>query len=89
MQIKLSTLVSASIVAAALAMPVHAGDTSASFKALDTNADGRISQDEAKASKGVSENYGALDINKDGTLDAAEFSAFETGGGSAPPKPMK
>lgn len=89
MHIKLSTLFGASALAAVMVMPVQAGGASPSFKALDTNADGSISQQEAKASKGVSENYAALDRNKDGTLDAAEFSAFETGGGSAPPKPMK
>lgn len=79
-------------VAGVAVMPVYAGGASAGFKALDANADGVISQQEAQANKGISENYGALDKNQDGQLDAAEFSAFEAAGRPEAPtgsNPMK
>jgi hypothetical protein len=80
------------LVAGVAVLPVYAGGASAGFKALDANQDGAISQQEAQAHKGLSENYIELDKNQDGTLDVVEFSAFEAAGRpEAPtaPNPMK
>ncbi|MCW4326921.1 MAG: hypothetical protein N0C86_13070 [Candidatus Thiodiazotropha taylori] len=67
---------------AALAL-VTAGFVTASvagedaFTALDTNADGSISSEEATASEALYKGWEAADANQDGSVDAAEFSAFE------------
>jgi Ca2+-binding EF-hand superfamily protein len=54
---------------------------------LDTNRDGRISREEAKASSDLNSRFGELDKNRDGSLSADEISnASSTGGGSAPMK---
>ncbi|BAV34756.1 hypothetical protein SCL_2479 [Sulfuricaulis limicola] len=60
----------------------------ASFQDLDTNRDGQITLDEAKKSPEVKARFTQADANKDGKLDAAEFSAIETAPQSAP-QPMK
>lgn len=52
--------------------------TQEQFNKLDTNHDGYISQDEAKAQPDLSENYSQADTNKNGQIDESEFSAFET-----------
>ncbi|MHB1141552.1 MAG: hypothetical protein ACYC1T_07340 [Sulfuricaulis sp.] len=49
----------------------------ASFQELDTNRDGQITLDEAKKSPDLKANFTQADANKDGKLDAAEFSALE------------
>jgi Ca2+-binding EF-hand superfamily protein len=49
----------------------------ASFQELDSNRDGQITLDEAKKSPGLKSNFTQADANKDGKLDAAEFSALE------------
>ncbi len=55
-----------------------AGSSAPSFQSLDKNHDGQISRDEAKKSSEVRKNFDRADVNKDGKLDAAEFSALET-----------
>lgn len=54
-----------------------AGSGKVSFQDLDANRDGQISLDEAVKSPDVSQKFGQADANKDGKLDAAEFSALE------------
>jgi Ca2+-binding EF-hand superfamily protein len=49
------------------------------FSKLDTNGDGAISSEEATASEALYKGYESADANQDGQVDAAEFSAFETG----------
>lgn len=49
----------------------------ASFQELDSNRDGVITLDEAKKSPELKANFTQADTNKDGKLDAAEFSALE------------
>ncbi len=73
--------------AALMISPAFAGGATGGFKALDADADGYISQQEAAASQGLSDAYGSLDQNQDGKLDSAEFSAFETEMKSAPEAP--
>ena len=48
------------------------------FQNLDANHDGQISRDEIKNAPEISNNFSAADVNKDGKLDASEFSALET-----------
>ncbi|MEJ2299424.1 MAG: hypothetical protein P8X94_13180 [Woeseiaceae bacterium] len=48
------------------------------FNSLDANQDGYVSKSEAKKDKEVVSNWKAIDVNKDGKIDHAEFSAFET-----------
>jgi Ca2+-binding EF-hand superfamily protein len=55
---------------------------------LDTNRDGLISRDEAKASTDLSARFGELDKNRDGSLSADEISNASSApsGGSSPMK---
>ncbi len=46
----------------------------ASFEALDTNKDGRISMPEASADPGLVESFATVDKNGDGYLDPTEFA---------------
>ena len=47
------------------------------FMRLDTNHDGYISQDEAKADSQLSQEWKTVDTNNTGKIDESEFSAFE------------
>ena len=47
------------------------------FNRLDTNHDGVISRDEAKADATLSQEWSKADTNKDGKIEESEFSAFE------------
>lgn len=79
------------LIAAAVIFPLSAcaeGDTpdvlgsestEQSFKSLDTNNDGYISQKEAKADPMLSKQWDAADANSDGKVEKSEFSAFEAG----------
>ena len=58
------------------------GLTGVVLDVLDTNADGLITTDEAKADADVSEAFGDLDANGDGFLTLAEYAAIESGEGS-------
>jgi Ca2+-binding EF-hand superfamily protein len=50
----------------------HRGD---GMKKLDTNGDGRISKDEAKAAPRLLEHFDAIDANKDGYITVEEMKA--------------
>jgi hypothetical protein len=72
------------IAATLLALAAQAGDTkdkthdmksTATFDALDKNADSQISKTEASADSKLSDNFAALDTNGDGYLSKAEFMA--------------
>jgi EF hand len=52
-----------------------AGDATAQLKTLDTDNDGTLTKAEAGKMKGMAEGFDAADKNKDGKLDAAEFTA--------------
>ena len=49
--------------------------SSATFDALDKNADSQISKTEASADSKLSDSFAALDTNGDGYLSKAEFMA--------------
>jgi hypothetical protein len=66
-----------------------AGAGTATFQDLDANHDGQISRDEAKKSSEVNNKFDQADANKDGKLDAAEFSALEAMPKEATPKETK
>ena len=73
------------LIAAAVLFPLSlyaAGDnptTKESFKSLDANNDGYISQKEAKADPKLSKQWDSVDANSDGIIEESEFSAFEAG----------
>jgi Ca2+-binding EF-hand superfamily protein len=46
------------------------------FSTLDTNKDGKISLEEARADPGLYEAFAMLDVNHDGFLSPAEFQAW-------------
>ena len=60
------------------------GSGSIMFQNLDANHDGQVSRDEVKNTPEVSNNFSTADVNKDGKLDAAEFSALEVPKDAAP-----
>ncbi len=49
----------------------------AAFTKLDANSDSYISMEEADKDAMLKENWDNVDINKDGMVEQAEFSAFE------------
>ena len=53
--------------------PASPAGESASFDALDTNKDGRISMPEASADPQLVESFSSIDKNGDGYLDNSEF----------------
>jgi hypothetical protein len=62
--------------------------TSSIFDALDTNKDGRVSQEEAQAHPVVSKSFGQADANGDGAISRDEFSTaftMRSPDASAPP----
>lgn len=64
-----------------------AGKSGATFDALDTNRDGRISKAEAAADANIV--FSSADANGDGYLDNAEFKkARKASEGSMPQKPQ-
>ena len=50
------------------------------FNKLDADADGYITAEEAAAHEGLQAGWTDTDVNADGKVDAAEFSAFEMKG---------
>lgn len=46
------------------------------FRTLDTDGDGFVTNKEAVKMKGLSENFGAVDINSDGKLVLAELEVY-------------
>lgn len=75
------------IAATLLAFAAQAGDTkdkthdtksTATFDALDKNADSQISKTEASADSKLSDNFAALDTNGDGYLSKAEYLAAKS-----------
>lgn len=63
--------------------PASSSAPGADLGKLDTNKDGNISKAEARKDKELAKAFDSLDSNKDGKLDAAEFSAYSSGGGAA------
>lgn len=53
------------------------GTKSSSFKDLDTNSDGYLSQSEVSERKDIKEKWTNLDKDGDRQLNPSEFSAFE------------
>lgn len=67
---------SAFIVSSAFATSAFAGE-SAAFTQLDTDGNGMISSEEAAADPALLKDWAAADVNGDGQLERAEFSALE------------
>jgi len=56
------------------------------FEETDTNSDGYISKQEAKAYKDLHSKWAKVDTNKDGRADIDEFTRFESTGRFEPPE---
>jgi hypothetical protein len=67
---------SAFIVSSAFAASTLAGESTA-FTQLDADGDGMISSEEAAADPALLEDWATADVNGDGQLERAEFSALE------------
>lgn len=65
----------AGLVALLCSAAAFAGDTD--YSKLDTNGDGSISKDEAKADADITANFDQLDTDKNGSLSDAELKADE------------
>jgi hypothetical protein len=63
---------------------VQAEETSKSFKALDADANGYISEQEAAANPDLHARWKEIDGDKNNLLDVSEFSAFEAGSTGTP-----
>jgi len=64
------------IATSALSLSALAGEMD-QFSKLDANGDGMVSSEEATADPVLSKDWAAADLNQDGQLERAEFSAFE------------
>ena len=53
------------------------------FSQLDANGDGMLSQDEASVDPVLKDSWANADINQDGQIERAEFSAFEMKAGES------
>jgi len=53
------------------------------FSQLDSNKDGKISQEEAKKNPKLAEKFDRADSNHDKVLDEGEFARFETDTGQS------
>jgi Ca2+-binding EF-hand superfamily protein len=67
----------ATLLAGALLQPVFAEEAKGDFKALDADANGAISAEEAQTNEALAASWETIDVNKDGQIDEAEFSAME------------
>lgn len=78
----------AASVGAADPMTSTSAAAGADMTTLDTDKDGQVSKKEASKNKDLTKKFSSLDANKDGKLDSAEFSLFETApAGSSSPAP--
>ncbi|WP_260293123.1 hypothetical protein [Sedimenticola hydrogenitrophicus] len=66
----LATLFSAATIAAEM--------DAVQFESLDQNQDGQLTAEEAARDTALNENWTAVDKDGSGTIDKAEFSAFES-----------
>ncbi|MCU7907160.1 MAG: hypothetical protein KZQ76_15260 [Candidatus Thiodiazotropha sp. (ex Epidulcina cf. delphinae)] len=76
MKMKMLQQAAAVLAAAGFFTAVVAGEDV--FGKLDSDADGVISSEEASANEVLYKGWESADANQDGSVDAAEFSAFET-----------
>lgn len=53
------------------------------FSQLDANGDGMLSQEEASVDPVLKDGWANADMNQDGQLERAEFSAFEMKAGQS------
>ncbi|MDJ0740378.1 MAG: hypothetical protein QNJ91_11710 [Gammaproteobacteria bacterium] len=76
MKISHVIVTTAFVAASAFSASALAGE-SAKFSQLDADGNGMISSDEAAADPKLVEEWSTADLNKDGQLERAEFSALE------------
>ncbi len=75
---KLVLAITITITIASVAATTYAGgNKSTTYKELDSDKDGYISQKEGKAMPILAHNWRAVDVNQDGQLDTSEFTRFE------------
>lgn len=64
-------------------------DAILTFEEMDSNANGYISSDEAKASHDIDSNFEQIDINADGNINITEFQKYMGKGRATPPEEME
>jgi hypothetical protein len=67
----------ATLLAGTLLQPVSAEEGKGDFKSLDADGNGAISAEEAQTNEALSASWETIDVNKDGQIDEAEFSAMD------------
>lgn len=67
----------AALILAGQVFTVSAAEEQHAFGNLDANADGFISPKEAQSHETLTEKWATVDVNQDGMIDQAEFSALE------------
>jgi hypothetical protein len=74
MKYQLVLVCSAALISgAALANDDKASGKAGTFETLDTDSDGKLSQEEVAGNDGVASNFAALDGNSDGFISKREF----------------
>ena len=76
MKIKKLIVTTAFVASSAFTTAALAGEAD-HFTKLDADGDGMVSSEEATADPVLSKDWAAVDLNQDGKLERAEFSAFE------------
>ena len=76
MKMKRLIVTTAFVASSAFAAAALAGEAD-HFTKLDTDGDGMVSSEEATADPILSKDWAEVDLNQDGQLERAEFSAFE------------
>jgi hypothetical protein len=76
MKIEQLLVTSAFVVSFVFAASALAGEND-QFNQLDADGNGMISAEEAKVDPMLSKDWAAADLNRDGQLERAEFSALE------------
>lgn len=73
-------------VSAQTALAADAAKVDPDFAKLDANSNGKVSLKEAAKDKSLSAAFDAVDANKDGNVDGAEFAAYKvaSSGAAAP-----
>lgn len=82
-------IIAAAALHAGSALAAESTTASASFEALDKNADGQITASEAAGDKGLAENFSAVDADSDGAVSKEEFAKWKASASpqSAPVEP--
>ena len=72
------------LAAAAMSAGANNATMTKSFKDLDTNGDGKLSQSEISAQKALAADFSKADVNGDGKLSQSEYNAWTSAHPTSP-----